>query len=165
MSPIVADPSFEHWREHLPHDLSHTTTNRILIDLCGHHVLPFDVKSQDAVAIWVSTLYPTSVILVNTTTKWKVLSEELRHAKFYRVWKTSDLQVSIEEGSWRTGEIRTMTHEGLIAWVADKLWNVEFRMDGDLKSHYDHWPNLPRVGSLQDLLAQDHPRLQLYHSF
>ena len=38
-------------------------------------------------------------------------------------------------------------------------------MDGDLESHYDHWPNLPRVGSLQNLLAPDHPRLQLYHSF
>ena len=58
-----------------------------------------------------------------------------------------------------------MTHEGLIVWVADKLWNEEFILDGDLKSHYDQWPNLPRVGSLQDLLAPDHPRLQLYHSF
>ena len=69
VSPIVADPFIEHWHEHLPHDLFHTTTNRILIDLCGHRVLPFDVKSQDAVDIWVSTLSPTSVILVNTTTK------------------------------------------------------------------------------------------------
>ena len=165
VSSIVADPSFEHWQDHLPHDLSHTTTDRILIDLCGHHVLPFDVKSQDAVAIWVSTLSPNSVILVNMTTKWKVLSEELRHAKFHRVWRTLDLHVSIEKGSWRTGELRTMTHEGLIVWVADKLWNEEFLMDGDLKSHYDRWPNLPRVGLLQDLLAPDHSRLQLYNSF
>ena len=71
------------------------------------------------------------------------------------------LQVSIEKGPCH------ITHKGLIVWVADKLWNEEFLMDGDLKSHYDHWPNLPRVGSLQNLLALDHLQLQLqvYHSF
>ena len=105
-SYIVADSIFPQWTNTIPFGLTQFTGRRVLLNMCGHHELPFAIHDREGISRGIDALPKYSVVVLNSLSQWDPLSDGLRLAKFHRLWRSTTSLVTLHVGSLRKGELR-----------------------------------------------------------